>query len=48
MICNADPSVTRAKRLIQSVYELKILCVAEASQAKQQYLEFTSSVVVTA
>ena len=21
MICNADPSITRAKRLIQSVYE---------------------------
>ena len=48
MICNADPSITRAKRLFQSLYELKLLCAAEADQAKQEYLEFMSSVVVTA
>ena len=48
MIRNADPSITRAKRLIQSLNELKLLCAAENDQAKQEYLEFMSSVVVTA
>ena len=41
-------SITRAKRLIQILYELKLPCVAEADQAQQEYLEFMSSVVVTA
>ena len=48
MICNADPSIARAKRLIQSLYELNPLSAAEADQAKQEYLEFMSSVAVTA
>ena len=47
MICNADPSITRAKRLIQSLYELIFLYAAETDQARQDYLKFMSSVVVT-
>ena len=48
MIRKTNPSITRAKRLTKSLYELKLLCTAEAEQAKQEYLEFMSLVVVTA
>ena len=48
VIRKADPSIARSKRLIQSLYELKLLCAAEADQAKEEYLEFMSSVVVSA
>ena len=41
MICSADPSIERAKRLIQSLYESKLLCVAEADQAKQEYSNYS-------
>ena len=47
MIRNTNPSIARAKTPIQSLFELKLLCDAEADQAKQEYLEFMSSVVVT-
>ena len=48
MIRNADPSISKVKRLIQSLFELKLLCAAEAYQAKQEYLKFMSLVVLTA
>ena len=41
MICSADPSIERAKRLIQSLYESKLLCFAEADQAKQEYSNYS-------
>ena len=44
MIRNADPSIARAKKLIQSLYELKLLCASEADQDKQGYRKFTSLV----
>ena len=47
MISNTDHMMARAKRLIQSLYELNLLSAAEANQAKQEYLKFMSSVVVT-
>ena len=47
MIRNTDHIIARAKRLIQSLYELNLLSAAEADQAKQEYLKFMSSVVVT-
>ena len=47
MISNTDHIIARAKRLIQSLYELNLLSAAEADQAKQEYLKFMSSVVVT-
>ena len=47
MICNTDHIIGRAKRLIQSLYELNLLSGAEADPAKQEYLKFMSSVVVT-
>ena len=47
MIRNADPSIARAKRLIQNLYGLKHLCPAEAAdQTKEEYLKFMISVVV--
>ena len=46
MICSADRSIERAKRLIQSLYESKLLCAAEADQAKQEYSN--DSVLVSA
>ena len=39
VIRDADPSIARAKRLIQSLYELKLLCAAKCDQAKQEYLQ---------
>ena len=47
MVHNADNSITRAKKLIQNLYELNLLSVAEADQAKQEYIKFIGSVVVT-
>ena len=47
MISNTDHIIARAKRLIQSLYELNLLSAAEADQAKQEYLKFMSSVAVT-
>ena len=47
MIRNTDHIIARAKRLIQRLYELKLLSAAEADQAKQEYLKFMSSVAVT-
>ena len=47
MIRNTDYIIATAKRLIQSLYELNLLSAAEADQAKQEYLKFMSSVVVT-
>ena len=44
MIRNADPSIARAKKLIQSLYELKLLCASEADQDKQGYRKFMSLV----
>ena len=44
MIRNADPSIARAKKLIQSLYELKLLCTSEADQDKQGYRNFMSLV----
>ena len=47
MISNTDHIIARAKRLIQSLYELNLLSAAEADQAKQEYLKFMSSIVAT-
>ena len=47
MIRNTDHIIARAKRLIQSLYELNLLSAAEADQANQEYHKFMSSVVVT-
>ena len=47
MILITDCIITRAKRLIQSLYELNLLNAAEADQPNQEYLKFISSVVVT-
>lgn len=44
MICKTNPSITRVKRLTKSLYELNLLCTAEAEQAKQEYLELMSLV----
>ena len=45
IICITDCIITRAKRLIQSLYELNLLNAAEADQPNQEYLKFISSVV---
>ena len=48
MIHNTDHIIARAKRLIQSLHKLNLLSAAKAEdQAKQEYLKFMSSVVVT-
>ena len=47
MIRITDCIITRAKRLIQNLYELNLLSAAEADQPNQEYLKFISSVVVT-
>ena len=43
MISNTDHIIARAKRLIQSLYELNLLSAAEVDQAKQEYLSFSCS-----
>ena len=47
MIRNTYHIIARAKRLIQSLYKLNLLSAVEANQAKQEYLKFMSSFIVT-